>query len=146
MSRFLIFIAAVLTIVVGVHYYLWARLVRDPHPPAPWGAVATLALALLAATMPLAILLGRKAPDAGRIAAWPAFIWMGVMFLLLVSFMGADLVRLALWIARRAGDAPIDRGRRAAAARVVAAAAMSLSGGLAAVALRAARPPIPARR
>jgi uncharacterized protein len=146
MSRSLIFIAVVLTVAIGVHYYLWARLVRDPHLPAPWGALATAAIALLAAGTPLAMFLGRRFPSAGRILAWPAFGWMGLMFLLLVSFVGADLVRLFAWIARGARDVPVDPGRRLVAARIAAGSVTALAGGLAGAALRAARGPIAVKR
>jgi predicted MPP superfamily phosphohydrolase len=146
MSRILVFIAVILAIVIGIHYYLWVRLVRDPHLPPPWRASATIALMLLAGAMPLAMFLGRKLPSAGRVMAWPAFIWMGVMFLLLVALAGADVGRLVIWFARRASGAPVDPSRRLATARLAATAALSLSGGLAAVALRAARGPIALRR
>jgi uncharacterized protein len=146
MSRFLIFIAVVLTSAVGIHYYLWARLVRDPHLPTPWPGLLTTALVLLAAGMPLAMMLGRKVPSAGRVLAWPTFIWMGLMFLLLVSLLGADLLRLVAWLARRAGDAPADQGRRTMVARLAAGAATVLSGGLAALAFRSAQGPIAIKR
>jgi predicted MPP superfamily phosphohydrolase len=150
MTRLLIFVVAVLAIAVGVHYYLWARLVRDPHLPAPWSGVATVALVLLAAEMPLAIVLGRKHPGAGRVLAWPAFIWMGLMFLLLTSLVSADLLRVVLRVVattlRRSTALPLDPSRRTAIARLVASAATALSGGLAVAAVRSARGPIAVRR
>jgi predicted MPP superfamily phosphohydrolase len=146
MSRFVVFIAVVLTIAVGVHYYLWARLVRDPRLPTTAAAVATTALLALAASLPLALFLGRRFSAAGRVLAWPAFVWMGLMFLLLVTLLGTDLVRLGAWLADRARAAPVDAGRRLVAARLAAGAAAALSGGLAAVALRAARGPIAVKR
>jgi predicted MPP superfamily phosphohydrolase len=149
MSRLLTFIAVILTIAIGVHYYLWARLVRDPHLPSPWGAAVTTALVVLAAGMPLAIFLGRRFPAAGRVLAWPAFTWMGLMFLLLVSFVGADVLRLVMrlaWFARRNGDAPSDPERRLAAARVAAGAITVLSAGVGAFAVRAAVGPVAVKR
>jgi len=68
------------------------------------------------------------------------------MFLLLVSLLGADLVRLVARLARRTGDAPDDPGRRAMAARLAAGVATVLSGGLAAVAFRTAQGPIAVKR
>jgi hypothetical protein len=56
---------------------------------------------LLALGMPLAMFLGRASFTAGRIAAWPAFLWMGFMFLLLVTVSAADIVRVVAWLARR---------------------------------------------
>jgi predicted MPP superfamily phosphohydrolase len=146
MSRFVVFIAVVLAIAVGVHYYLWARLVRDPRLPAPSGAIATVALLALAASLPLAMFLGRRVPSAGRVLAWPAFIWMGLMFLLMVTLLGTDLVRLVAWLAAQARAAPVDADRRLVAARLAAGVAAALSGGLAAVALRAARGPVAVKR
>ena len=46
MSRFLIFIAVALALLAGIHYYLWARLIRDPQLPQPWNGVLTVMLAL----------------------------------------------------------------------------------------------------
>src|SRR5689334_19876079 len=115
MSRFLVFIGVAVLILGGIHWYLWARLVRDTHLPSPWGGLATAALALLAVGMPLAMFLGRASFPTGRIVAWPAFVWMGLMFLLLVGVSAADLVRLAAWLVRRAQEAgPPDPERRIA--------------------------------
>ena len=147
MSRILIFIGAALAIIVGVHYYLWARLVRDPQLPPPWGALATLGLTLLALSMPTAMVLSRLRPAAGRVLAWPAFSWMGVMFLLLVAFVTLDTVRLVVWLARRVSDGEaLDPARRTLIARVLAAAATATMGGLAVFATRAVRTPIAVKR
>ena len=146
MSRFLTFIAVVLTVAVGIHYYLWARLVRDPSLPAPWRTLATAAIVLLGAGVPLSLFVGRKYPEAGRVLAWPAFVWMGLMFLLFVSLVGADIVRLAAWLARRARDAPLDPSRRLVAARLAAGTVSALSGALAVAAVRAARGPVAVKR
>jgi predicted MPP superfamily phosphohydrolase len=146
MTRVLVFIAVVLAIAVGIHYYLWARLVRDPHLPAPWRALASIALVLLAVGMPLAMIVGRKHAAAGRVLAWPAFIWMGLMFLLLTTLVGTDLLRLVLAIVGRAGGLPSNPERRTALARLVASAVTALSGGLAIAAFRAARGPIAVHR
>ncbi|HVU49388.1 MAG TPA: metallophosphoesterase [Polyangia bacterium] len=108
--------------------------------------IVTALLGALAVGMPLAMFLGRRHPDVGRVLAGPAFVWMGLMFLLLVTLAGADLVRLVIWLARRAGDASVDPSRRLIAARLAAGAASALSGGLGVVAWRAARGPIGVKR
>jgi predicted MPP superfamily phosphohydrolase len=101
-------------------------------------------LALLAIGMPLALILGRG--PAGRYVAWPAFVWMGVMFLLLVSAAAVDLARVLVELARRARElGPVDPERRTALARLAASTMVVTSGGLAAVAVRAARGPIAVR-
>jgi len=146
MTRFAIFIAVVLTITLGIHYYLWARFVRAPALPVPWRAVATVALGALAVGMPLAMFLGRRVPSVGRALAGPAFLWMGLMFLLLVTMAGADLVRFVASLVRRANEGPLDPSRRVVAARLAAGTAAALSGGLGAVAWRAARGPVAVKR
>jgi predicted MPP superfamily phosphohydrolase len=140
MSRFLIFIGVVLTIIVGVHYYLWARLVRDPLLPAPWRSLATAALVLLAISMPLAMFLSRTRPALGHLLVWPAYCWMGLMFLLLVSVVAVDVLRLVAGLAHRVGGSyTLDPERRTMLARVAASIVAVLSGGLAVVAFRSAR-------
>ncbi len=147
MSRFLIFIAVVIAIIVGLHYYLWARLVRDPQLALPWRLLATWALVLLALSMPTAMFLSRARPAAGRLLAWPAFSWMGVMFLLVVAFATVDLLRVLGGAARGTSDAQVlDPARRTLVARVIAAAATTVVGGLAAIAARAAQAPIDVKR
>jgi predicted MPP superfamily phosphohydrolase len=147
MSRFFIFIAVVLLIIGGVHYYLWTRLVRDTQLPPPWGAVVTAALAVLAVGMPIAVALGRRHASWAPLVVWPAYVWMGLMFLLLVTLASADALRVGVWIARRSmGGAPFDAERRAAVARLSAALATLFSGGLAAAAISAARGHIAVRR
>jgi predicted MPP superfamily phosphohydrolase len=147
MSRLVVFVVVVLTIAVAVHYYLWARLVRDTRLPARARALATSVLTALAAGMPLAIFLGRRAPALGRLLGWPAFVWMGLMFLLLLTLALADLGRFVAWLSRRARDAPpLDSERRVVTARLVAGAVTAASGSLAAVAVRAARGPIAVKR
>ncbi|HVZ71848.1 MAG TPA: metallophosphoesterase [Polyangia bacterium] len=147
MSRFLIFIGVALAIILGVHYYLWARLVRDPHLPPPAGTLATFALVLLAVSMPVTMALSRLRPGWARALAWPAFTWMGLMFLLLVGVAALDLVRLVVWVVRHAAAAtPHDPERRTLIARVVAATAATAATAVGAVAIRGARPPIEVAR
>jgi uncharacterized protein len=147
MSRFLIFIGVVLTIIIGIHYYLWMRLVRDTHLAPPWPTIAAAVLTLLALSMPLAMVLGRTQPAAGRLFVWPAFVWMGLMFLLLVSLASTDLMRVLAWLIRRSwSDPPLDPARRTAMARLAAWTVAVVSGGLAVVAIRAARNPIAVSR
>ena len=123
MSRMLIFIGVALAIIAGVHYYLWARLVRDMQLPPPWGAIATAALAILAVGMPLSMILGRRNHAVERVLGWPAYVWMGLMFLLLVTLAGADAARLVAWMARHSqGPLPVDPERRTVIARLSASA------------------------
>jgi uncharacterized protein len=103
-SRMAVFLAIVLGIVGALHFYFWARLVRDTAMPPPYRAWISAALIGLAACLPLPLLLGRRLPqDAARLLAWPSFLWMGFMFLLFVLLLLGDLARCGVWLGGKAG-------------------------------------------
>ncbi len=117
-SRILIFLAIVLSIVAGVHYFLWARLARDPAWPAPVVRGMGWGIALFAASIPIGIFATRLlSRDAASPIAWLAYGWMGVMFVLFLTLLPMELVRVG---ARIAG---VDPERRVALARILAGAA-----------------------
>jgi uncharacterized protein len=131
-SRFLVFFAVVLGIVGGVHFYLWARLVRDTQVPFPYRPWASGALVLLAACLPLPFLVARRLPpESARWLVWPAYAWMGFMFLLFVFLVATDLLRLSAFLVAQAGAKAgvagaaqaLDAGRRTLMARVLGGAA-----------------------
>ncbi len=147
MTRIVLFIAIVMGLLAGIHYYLWVRLVRAPQLSTPWSTLVTVSLVLLAVSLPGVLILGRGYPQVARTLAWPAFIWMGVMFLLFVSFLSTDLVRLVVAAARRlTGTGSIDAGRRAILARLTAAAVALFAFGAGAKALRSALGPLRIRK
>lgn len=130
----ILFFAIVLALTGLIHWYLWARLVRDPRLPGGWHLALTTALVALAASMPAAMVLRRAAPALSRVLAWPAFIWMGAMFLLLVVLLGIDLVRLGGWLVGRiTSAAPLDPERRLFLARAAATGGIATVTGLVAV-------------
>jgi predicted MPP superfamily phosphohydrolase len=102
------FVGFVLLVVVGIHLYLWKRLVRDTLRPGPRrkaGGFAVLALALL---VPATLILVR----GGYVEwlAWPGYLWIALMFYLLVILVALEipslLVRLA-WRANRRATAVV---------------------------------------
>jgi predicted MPP superfamily phosphohydrolase len=134
MTRFvslLGFFAFGLSIVGGLHYYLWARLVRDTALPLPYARAATLALWILFLQVPLAFFLSRA--GRFRILSWPAFVWMGLFFLLFVSVLGTDLIRGVLEFARA-----VDPDRRQFLQRVFGIVSGGTGAILGAVAVREA--------
>jgi predicted MPP superfamily phosphohydrolase len=146
-GRFFAFIAVAVGLLGGIHYYLWARLVRDPRWGAPWGAVGGTLLALLLVSVPASLILGRGQGDLRRGLAWAGYVWLGIMFLLLVVIASTDLGRLLAAIGRRVAAAPpVDLQRRTSLARLTAAATGLLVGGLAAAALRSVHKPVEVRR
>jgi predicted MPP superfamily phosphohydrolase len=146
-GRFFAFIAIAVGLLGGIHYYLWARLVRDPRWGAPWTTAGGTLLALLLISVPLSLILGRGPGDLRRGLVWTGYVWLGVMFLLLTVIVSTDVLRLLAAAGRRVAAAPpIDLQRRTLLARLTAAATGLLAGGLAAAALRAVRKPVEVRR
>jgi predicted MPP superfamily phosphohydrolase len=138
-SRVLTFIAVAIAIIAGIHCYIWMRLVRDPRLPAPWSGIATVALIALAVGLPASLLLGRRFPDLRRVLAWPLFIWLGLMFLLLCILVSIDGARGIASIGRRLiGAGPIDEQRRTFVSRLLAAGASAVAMAAGALGVRAA--------
>ena len=112
------FVGFVLAVVVGIHLYLWKRLVRDTLRPGPWrkaGGFVALALALL---VPATLILVR----GGYVEwlAWPGYLWIALMFYLLVILVLLEIPRLIIrlvWRAdrRSAGDPARQEAKVAAA-------------------------------
>jgi uncharacterized protein len=119
-----LFFAVDVLIVVGIHVYLWKRLVRDTT--ARRGAVRRLgavAIALAFASV-IAALLGMRVLSLSgeRWIAWPAYVWLAVMFYLFIWLVLLEVPRLLLrrW-ARRTAATPA-RPAPPASALVVAGA------------------------
>jgi predicted MPP superfamily phosphohydrolase len=148
-ARFVVFIAIALGVLSAIHYYLWIRLARDPHWPAPWVSMLGWFFVAAAVGMPLATILarGRAHSVGGQIAIWSAYTWLGVMFLLFTAVLATDLVRLAIGIARRiSASSGVDADRRTFIARIVATAIAAVVSGATAAALRSALGPVEIRR
>ncbi len=135
------FVTVLVAVLAGGHWYIARRLILDPGRPEPWRTLALAALAVLAATLVLQPIGERLlAPLAARLLAWPASLWMGFAFLLLVLLGASDLLLglggAAAWAAGARPGAP----EPAAGARALLVALAALAIG--AHALRSAlRPP-----
>ena len=135
---FALFLSVAFAIIGGLHYYFWVRLVRDTQLTGTSRHLASALVAGLAVLIVATMLSGRLAPRLGRVLAWPGFVWMGAMFILLVVLLGADLLRLGLAVAvrlRNASDA-IDPSRRLFTLRLLASAALAGTAGITAAAVR----------
>jgi predicted MPP superfamily phosphohydrolase len=143
LGAFLVFFAIALCLVGGMHYYVWARLVRDPGLPQAWARALTAVVVLLGVLLPLT-LVGARFLD-GRLvrpALWFGFAWMGIGFLL-VAFLGiADAGRLIAFLARKLTGSEPDPARRLFLARGVAAGVGGVVAGLAAAGFRSALGPV----
>lgn len=146
MGRFLTFIAVAFTLLGGIHYYLWRRLVLDPAWRPRWKLIGGVALWLLAGSIVSSLILGRGQGAVHKAFAWPGYVWLGVMFLFLITLATVDLFRVAALLVRRAaGSQAPAADRRQFIARVAAAGATAVVGAASAVALRAAHRPAAVR-
>ena len=135
----LIFLLIVLSIVGGIHFYLWARLVRDTQLPLPLRTWATAAIVALALSVPATFLvLRRLPPETARLLAWPGFVWMGLMFLAFTLVLAGDILRLVIAAGAQVASGGLDPGRRLLLARVLGGGAAVGAGVVGALALRRA--------
>ena len=117
------FISVLLAIVVGGHLYLAERLVVGPALPAPWAGGALAAIALGGALLVLHPIGERVLPTrAARWLSWPASLWMGFAFLLLVLSLTSEVLQALMGAAF--ADA---RGASVGASRLWAAAVGGLA-------------------
>src|ERR1041385_6640274 len=91
--RIALFLSILLLLVGSMHYYFWARLVRDTMLPLRWARVVTFVLIGLATSIPGGMVLGRLFPRLAPPLSWLAFIWMGGLFLLFLSLVTGDVAR-----------------------------------------------------
>jgi predicted MPP superfamily phosphohydrolase len=146
---FLVFLFTSLTILAGMHWYLWLRLVRDPAVGDPWRRVLAVAFVALTLALPAGMLALRLAPrPLDRIVPIAAFTWLGLAFLLFVAVLALDLARLAAQgaslladLARARPDPPEDPARRLFVARALAGTAVAATAGVSAFAFRSATGP-----
>jgi predicted MPP superfamily phosphohydrolase len=149
LASFAIFIGVSLGILGGMHWYLWARLVRDPALPEPWRRIATLLVVAGALVVPVGMFAARLAErPLARVVPLAAFVWLGVAFLLVSALLVADAIRLGTmgvaWLSdwfRHVPDPPADPGRRTFVARAVAGGAALAAGGASVLAFRSATGP-----
>lgn len=99
-----LFFLFAISIVTGLHGYVWLRLCSDTALPAPlfWtgsALVVSLYLLLLASFFAYRML----PTGSARWLKFPVYLWMGFAFYLSVGFAVVDLSRLALHLARALG-------------------------------------------
>ncbi len=132
-SRIVVFLAVIAALTFGTHYYLWARLIRDPAWPAPWRQVATLTLVILGLSIPASMIVWRVLPrDVAIPIAWVGYVWMGAMFLVLVLLGGGEFLRWGWFKVAEASTGDVDMDRRFFVARSLANGATIFGGALSA--------------
>jgi predicted MPP superfamily phosphohydrolase len=145
---FVTFLGVACAVLAGLHYYIWARLVRDTRLPAPWRTGALLILIVLGAGLPSMIVLTRRFPAAAHLLAWPLYTWLGTTLLLFVLLAGADILKLLgrAWRWAASSGESVDWGRRTLIARGLGGAVTTGAAALTAVAVRSATGPVTVQR
>jgi predicted MPP superfamily phosphohydrolase len=116
--RIAVALLVVSSILVGTHYYFWARFVRDPGLPEPWASVGKWVLVGLALLVVASLLLRRAPREFSSPVAWVVYIWLGLLFFLFFLWVAVDTTRGAIWIGQRvASSPPQDPERRLVIAR-----------------------------
>ncbi|MFE2555382.1 metallophosphoesterase [Streptomyces sp. NPDC059352] len=110
MLAFLLVLVVVLAVLVGGHWYVWRRLVRDVTVPGGLprrlGTVAVVALPLLS----VAALTSSRAGAPfwfQQVVAWPGFLWLALLLYVTLALVVGEAVRPVLRraLARRADQA-----------------------------------------
>lgn len=129
-----LFLIVALTLMAGLHRYVWARLVRDTGMPARGRKVGRGVLVGLYVALFASFVAMRSFPrDLAGPIVWVGFSWLGLLFFLVVWLLLADLARaIALRTTHEA--APASPSRRQAFARIFGGAAAALGVGTSAVA------------
>jgi predicted MPP superfamily phosphohydrolase len=124
------FVSLALAFLAAAHYYLALRLVVEPRWPEPARTLALAAIALLGALLVIQPAAERalRRPLALWVA-WPASLWMGAAFWLLLLVLASDAL---VWLTGAAGTSP------SAAAAWRAAFVTAAAGAAIAVGLRSA--------
>jgi predicted MPP superfamily phosphohydrolase len=95
-SLLLLLLLAATGFLAGCHYYLAQRLVLDAGLAQPWQGLALGAIAGLGASLVLQPIGERwLGPPRARLITWPASLWMGFSFLLLLGLFVSDAL---LWL------------------------------------------------
>jgi hypothetical protein len=128
-SRLLIFLSIVCTVLFLVHYYVWRKVIHAAALPQPWSRVATITLFTLGALIPVMFLTLRSSPRWFAVPiSWITYVWMGFLFYLFVFSVLGDLLRGTAWAT---GLLPSDPERRGFLGRMLAsgiAGAATLTG------------------
>ncbi|MEW6270669.1 MAG: metallophosphoesterase, partial [Thermodesulfobacteriota bacterium] len=89
----LTFFVVILSAWIGGHVYMVRRLVLDPGLTGVAADLAIAAFVVLGASIVPQWLAERYlAPRHARLVAWPAFLWMGLAFFLVLALAVSDAV------------------------------------------------------
>ncbi|HZI09288.1 MAG TPA: metallophosphoesterase [Myxococcus sp.] len=111
--RWLMSLGVILTLLVGLHGYIAARLFVSPGWPAPWPGVGLAVVALLLLSLPAGMMVSRRVPTAWTQALqWTAYVWLGAFGIFLSAVVAVDVVGAVLgWTGVVADAGTLARGK-----------------------------------
>ncbi len=114
LPRISFFLTVVWSVLFGLHFYIWARLIRDMGVLEPWKTRLTLLLITLGILIPSGLILTRFAPRVLLAPVmWVIYTWLGMAFFLNVLLAVTDLAKyLAVILPVGLRDRPVDPERR----------------------------------
>jgi hypothetical protein len=122
-----LFIGVMFSVMGSTHYYLWARLVRDPQLPQPLHGFLSGMFVLFALGMPVGLAaLGRMPWPPAKFLLGVLYAWMGLVFFALWIRGGLEIAQWAAGHWPPAASAMVAAGRLQVA-RVLAAIAAVLA-------------------
>ncbi|MFO0579479.1 MAG: metallophosphoesterase [Polyangia bacterium] len=131
LARFVLMITIATAVTAGLHYYAYVRLSRYLVLPPPELRILKAVMLGLFALLWLSMPLGRSLPrSVGTPLLWLAYIWMGALVVLDVTFAGSDLVRLAIYLIGKLAPASFDPERRQILGRTLGSATLATATGL----------------
>jgi len=90
-----LFLLIACSVLFGLHFYLWARLVRDTGLNDPWRLVATVLLILLGLLIPAGLIFAHASfRYAVTPLIWVVYTWLGAAFLCSALLAVVDLLQL----------------------------------------------------
>lgn len=121
LPRISLFLTVTWFVLFGLHYYIWARLIRDTGLGHPWRVVLTTLLILLGILIPTGLILTRYTSQAALAPLlWVVYSWLGMAFFLNVLLAVTDLTKLlAVTLPLKALGRPLNPERRLFLAQMV---------------------------
>ncbi len=108
------FLTITCVLLFGLHFYIWARLIRDMGFKKSLRAGLTILLILLGLLIPAGLMFSRQMPrSVGGPLAWVCYTWLGMAFFLNVFLAVADLMKLlVVTVPNKIQGKPMDAERR----------------------------------
>lgn len=127
---FLIFFTVVIAIVSAMHYYVWARIVRDTALSPPLKDSGTYLMIALGILFPISLILSRSfSSQFSYIILWCTYLWLGMIMLFVFFFLFSDLLKLLIhifsWLSS-SGNSTMNPERRVFLSRTMAGSGLAM--------------------